>query len=92
MNTRLFVINPPLQKIFYEFNNRYMDFRMIDLDHLKSLMPITITDLKNIVLEQIDMNKKYLRETWLRQCADIISDDKESIEKLTPSYDKVNIN
>lgn len=65
---------------------------MIDLDHLKSLMPITITDLKNIVLEQIDMNKKYLRETWLRQCADIISDDKESIEKLTPSHDKVNIN
>ncbi len=67
-----------------------MNFRMIDLDHLKTLMPITITDLKNIVLEQIDMNKKYLNETWLKQCADIISDDKESIEKLTPSNDKVN--
>ena len=54
---------------------------MIDLNSLGQQMPLTINDFKRITSEQIQQKRDYLN-FWLGECADIIKDNKESIENL----------
>lgn len=63
---------------------------MIDLDLLKEQMPLTINDFKRITSEQIQLKRDFLQSSWLSECAEIIKENKESIENLTSQNDEVN--
>ena len=89
LSMQLFTFNPALQRIFHEFNTRYIDFRMIDLESIIKQMPFTISDFRQIAYEQIEVNKQYLIRVWLKECADIINDNKDSIESLTTEIEPV---
>ena len=87
---QLFAIHPSVQKIFYNFQTKYREFRIINLETVKSKMPITVQEFKQNILEQIENNKKYLIENWIRETANIIEEYKESIDNLPPSdFDEV---
>ena len=61
---------------------------MIDLNSLGQQMPLTINDFKRITSEQIQQKRDYLN-FWLGECADIIKDNKESIENLAIQNEQV---
>ena len=89
MASHLFTCNPALQNIFHDFNSRYQNFRMIDLNSLRQQMPFTINDFKRITSEQIQQKRDYLNKVWLDECANIIKDNKESIENLAIQNEQV---
>lgn len=89
LTSHLFTFNPAMQKIFYDFNLRYKNFRMIDLDLLKQKMPLTINDFKKITSEQVQLKKEFLNKVWLIECAEIIKENQESIENLATQNEMV---
>ena len=80
-----------MQKILYNFNLNYSDFRIVDLDAAFQQSPITIHDFKRITSEQIEKNKNYLSKNWLSECAEIIKDNKDCIEALINKHEDVRI-
>lgn len=77
--------------MFYDFNTNYSNFRMVDLQSIKPKMPMTVLDLKLIILDELNINKKFLVENWLRECTEIISLNKQSIESLMPQNNEVSL-
>ncbi|CAF0857841.1 unnamed protein product [Brachionus calyciflorus] len=86
---RLFLYNNSIvHKIYYNFNLKYLNFRMIDLEELINMMPMSLRDFKICVRRQIEQKKQYLIENWLDQCTDLILLNKNSIDLLINQQDK----
>ena len=67
-----------------------MNYKLIDLSSLKNSMPLTITEFKDTILDQIHVRHEHLRNKWLEDCVEILRENQDSIEELISSDDKVN--
>ena len=89
LDSHLYTIHPVLQKILENFQISYANFRIIDLQQMKTLMPFTIDQFKQEALTQISKAQAYLKENWLRQCQETVIDHQELIESLMPTSGQV---
>lgn len=85
----LFAIHLSLQNILSEFHAKYSKFRLIDIKHMKSIMPLTLDEFIKYINNEVYEKSKLLLSTWHQGCADIIVTHRESIENLMPSDDQV---
>lgn len=89
LSEQLFSFDPIPYKIYCDFNRKYSDYKFIDIASLASLMPITIIEFKQKSIEQLNENKKYLIQNWIKDCVDLISNGRESIESLFANNNEV---
>lgn len=86
---RLFAYHPCLHSIYYSFNKKYFEFRMIDLDFIKTQMPLTLDEFSSMIKQQTEKNRNFIIENWLSECADIISNQREEIENYLSQDENV---
>jgi hypothetical protein len=53
-------------------------------------MPLTITEFKDAIMDQIDERHKHLRNVWIEDCVGILKENQDSIEELISTDNKVN--
>jgi hypothetical protein len=78
----LFIIDPILFKIFFDFNKKYHNFKLLDVYEFESLMPISFIDFKNKSIKTLNSNINYLVDNWIKECVDLILENRASIENL----------
>lgn len=78
---RLFLYNNVLiHKIYFDFNQKYSNFRLIDLNELKKAMPLTIHEFYERVEKKINENKDLLNLEWINDCKNLLLRNKNNIE------------
>ncbi len=80
LRCNLFRIKSSLKEINSNFFTRYANLRLIDLDQLMKVMPVTSRDLKILVKMQLEKKRQWLIETWLSECALSVETYQEEIE------------
>ena len=87
LESNFFVTTEISKQLFNLSKKFYSHKKMINLEYLKTLMPITLNEFKTIVLNELDNSKKIFNDNWLQECANIISENKHIIEAI---YNKSN--
>lgn len=83
VKNRLFLYNNALiHKIYFDFNKKYFNFRLIDLDELKKLMPLSINEFYKRVEQKIIENKNILNSEWINDCKNLLLQNKNNIEAM----------
>lgn len=63
---------------------RYANFRLLDIDILMHIVPMKLNEFINHIRSNVKKNYEKLKETWLRDCCDIVTQYRESIESEMP--------
>ncbi|XP_077987554.1 dynein axonemal heavy chain 3-like isoform X2 [Glandiceps talaboti] len=92
MDTELYAIHPVMSAILYLWETKYASFRLIDIPGLKSITPITIEEFHAHVKKSSAMGAKILKDEWLKECANIINDNRECIEEWMPKDEVARMN
>ncbi|XP_070559259.1 dynein axonemal heavy chain 3-like isoform X5 [Ptychodera flava] len=92
METELYMTHPVMSAILYIWETKYATFRLIDIAGLKSIMPITMEEFHDHVKTSSAMGAKILKQEWLKECAGIINDNRESIEEWMPKDEVARMN
>lgn len=82
LKLHLFRVHPSLKEITEDFFSAYDSFRMIDLEALKSSMPLTLPEFKLKICEQIKSKKETVINKWLQSCAFKINEYQGVVEDL----------
>ena len=85
----LFVVHPSMQKIVSDFFKSYLNFRLIDIENMKKVLPLTIEEFVNYIKIDVEAKKSFLLENWYQACVGFVSAYKEDIENLMPDDNEV---
>ncbi len=91
LRRHLFRIQTSLKEVQTNFFTRYAHYRLIDLDQLRKVMPVTSGDLKILVKMQLEKKRQWLVETWLCECALSIEAYQEEIEAKAAGGERLKI-
>ncbi|KAK6993742.1 dynein heavy chain 3 axonemal, partial [Biomphalaria glabrata] len=80
----LFVTHPIMRIILYDFHVRFNDFRLIDINDLKKLMPVTMEEFLNHVKVSSSSAAETLQKVWLSDCCNLIDEMRDEIEAWMP--------
>lgn len=72
------------------FHSKYSGFRLINLEQIISVMPLTIKEFKKAITKQLKKNKAHLLVDWLQECAFIIEGYQKNIESFATDQVKLN--
>ena len=68
---------------------RYGPLRLIDIPHLRTVMPLTMEQVAASVRETSARAAKTLEDDWIQECCQIVDDNRDVIEKWMSSDDMV---
>ena len=63
---------------------RYGALRLIDIPHLRTVMPLTMEDFMESVRKTSAEGAELLSDDWIAECCDIVDDNREAIEQWMP--------
>ncbi len=69
--------------------SRYDAVRLIDMPHLRQVMPVTMEDFTAHVTESSQSAARKLQTQWVKECCEIIDAQQDNIESLMPQDDEV---
>ncbi|XP_032895202.1 dynein heavy chain 3, axonemal-like [Amblyraja radiata] len=80
----LYITHPVMSIILLNFQTRYRNFRLIEIQPLEQLFPFTLDQLINHVAMVTKTRVTTLRDLWLTDCCDIIGENREKVESWMP--------
>ena len=69
--------------------SRYGSLRLIDIPHLRTVMPLTMEDIRESVVETSKKGAELLNDQWVMECCDIVDDNRDAVEKWMPGDEEV---
>ena len=63
--------------------------RLLDIPTIYSLMPLTVEELKTEVTRASAQVLQVLTHRWIEECAEIVRENKESVEATVENEDEV---
>ena len=70
---------------------RYGSLRLIDIPHLRSVMPLTMEAMTASVEATSARGAALLSGDWISECCDIVDDNRDAIESWMPPDDEVRV-
>lgn len=89
LSSQLFTYDLVLKNIYFNFNQKYSKFKLLKLEDLIDIMPMTLKDFKLKVFEQINESIDYLVKNWIQECIHVIFQNQEHIEALAPKNEEI---
>uniref|UniRef100_A0A8C5PIE1 AAA+ ATPase domain-containing protein n=1 Tax=Leptobrachium leishanense TaxID=445787 RepID=A0A8C5PIE1_9ANUR len=89
LKDNLHITHPVLSSILVNFYTKYDTFRLVDLESLLSIVPMKLDELVNHMSNDAEKRSEILRESWLKDCCDIVITNREDIESSMPQDDEV---
>ncbi|KAM9311612.1 dynein axonemal heavy chain 3-like [Gastrophryne carolinensis] len=84
LKNTLHITHPIMSKVLLNFYTRYASFRLLNVQDLLTVVPLTLEGLINHIQNDIKKRSEHLQETWLRDCCDIVTQNRENIESEMP--------
>ncbi|XP_062599902.1 dynein axonemal heavy chain 3-like [Saccostrea cucullata] len=84
MKSDLFITHPVMNTILYHFQTKYGDFRLIDIPHLREVMPLTMVNFYKNVKQSSLAAAERLRYEWLPEVCEIVDSHRDTVEDWMP--------
>jgi hypothetical protein len=82
LETKLYNTNIIFVQIAECFFKKYADFTIFNINEICPLFPLNLNDFYDKVLVEIGTKKSFLTDSILKECSDIIYNEKSQIEQL----------
>ncbi|CAH2277605.1 Hypothetical predicted protein [Pelobates cultripes] len=89
LERNLHITHPVMSAILFNFYSKYDTFRLFDFKNLLSIVPMKLDDLVNHMTNIAKRRSEILEDTWLKDCCDIVTSNREEIEMVMPQDDEV---
>ncbi|KAM4037486.1 dynein axonemal heavy chain 3-like [Anomaloglossus baeobatrachus] len=80
----LHITRPVMNKIFLHFHRNYATFSLIDVESLLKSVPMPLDKLVTHMISLVQKRAKLLQETWMKECCDIVGQNRDDIESIMP--------
>ena len=67
---------------------RYGGLRLIDIPHLRSVMPLTMEAVRESVVETSKKGADLLLNEWIPECCDIVDEKRDLVEGWMPEAEE----
>ncbi|XP_078276213.1 dynein axonemal heavy chain 3-like [Rhinoraja longicauda] len=84
----LYITHPVMSIILLNFQTRYRNFRLIEIEALEPCFPFTLDQLIDQVTMVTKTRVTTLRDQWLTDCCEIIGENREQVESWMPQDDQ----
>ncbi|XP_043569115.1 dynein axonemal heavy chain 3-like [Chiloscyllium plagiosum] len=84
LTDNLYITHPVMSSILLNFQTRYKNFRLIEAELLSQVFPFTLDQLINHVSMVTENRSMVLQDHWLKDCSEIIAEDREIVEAWMP--------
>ncbi|XP_065937642.1 dynein axonemal heavy chain 3 isoform X7 [Magallana gigas] len=84
MKNDLFITHPVMYTILYHFQTKYGEFRLIDIPHLREVMPLTMENFYKNIKQSSKAASEKLRYQWLPEVCEIVDNHRETVEEWMP--------
>ncbi|KAM4676017.1 dynein axonemal heavy chain 3-like [Discoglossus pictus] len=88
LKNSLYITQPIMPAILLDFYTKYASFRLIDIDNLLDVVPMMLDQLVNHMSSIIKKRSQKLQESWLKECCDIVTKNRDTIELIMPQDDE----
>ncbi|XP_053321162.1 dynein axonemal heavy chain 3-like [Spea bombifrons] len=88
LKKNLHITHPVMTSIQVNFYTKYETFRLVDIKSLLAVVPLRLDLLVNHMNIVAKKRSDTLRESWLKDCCDIVNANREAIESLMPQDDE----
>ncbi|MEE6480199.1 hypothetical protein FKM82_012486 [Ascaphus truei] len=88
LKNSLHVTHPIMPTILLNFYAKYTTFRLVDVDNLLNIVPVMLDQLVNHMVFLAKKRSEILRESWLKDCCDIVNGNRDSLEAVMPQDDE----
>ncbi|CAI9574021.1 unnamed protein product [Staurois parvus] len=89
LKNKLHITHPVMSKVLLHFYTKYANFRLLDIDNLMHIVPMKMNEFLNHIRSEARKKSEELQETWLRDCCDIVTQNRENIESEMPQDEKL---
>ncbi|XP_073413059.1 dynein axonemal heavy chain 3-like [Dendrobates tinctorius] len=80
----LHITRPVMTKILLHFHRNYVTFSLVDVEILLKSVPISMNKLVILINSLVQKRAKLLQETWIKECCDIVGQNRDDIESIMP--------
>ncbi|XP_066284547.1 dynein axonemal heavy chain 3-like isoform X3 [Branchiostoma lanceolatum] len=84
MERELYITHPIMREILHVWETEYSTFRLIDIPGLQQVMPLTLEAFKEHVETSSKKGAELLQSRWLTQCAEVVTEHRDSLEASMP--------
>ncbi|XP_072257294.1 dynein axonemal heavy chain 3-like isoform X3 [Pyxicephalus adspersus] len=89
LKNSLHITQPVMSQVLLHFFTKYASFRLLDIDSLLHNVPLKLDEFINLIRSNVKRKSEELQETWLRDCCDIVTQNRENIESEMPQDEKL---
>ncbi|KAM8971996.1 dynein axonemal heavy chain 3-like [Pelodytes ibericus] len=88
LKKNLHITHPVMSMILFNFHTKYDTFRLVDIENLLPIVPMRLDELVNHMTFVAKQRSEVLKESWLKDCCDIVITNREDIELVMPQDDE----
>ncbi|XP_041348477.1 dynein heavy chain 3, axonemal-like isoform X2 [Gigantopelta aegis] len=92
LRKELFITHPTMSQILYQFDVKFSLFRLIDIQGLRQMMPVTMETFYERVLKSSTFGADILEKEWLNECCAIVDRMRDEIEEMMPKDTTLRLN
>ncbi|XP_068129764.1 dynein axonemal heavy chain 3-like [Hyperolius riggenbachi] len=85
----LHIVHPVMSKVLHLFHTKYANVRLLDIDSLLPIVPMKIGEFISHLRNLVEKRSEQLQETWLRDCCDFVTQNRENIESEMPQDERL---
>ncbi|XP_063786085.1 dynein axonemal heavy chain 3-like [Pseudophryne corroboree] len=78
----LHITHPVMSKVLLHFYTNYSTFRLVDIAGLLQLVPLMLDEFFAHMSCVVRTQSELLKETWLKDCCEIVNQNRENIESV----------
>ncbi|XP_073507678.1 dynein axonemal heavy chain 3-like [Phyllobates terribilis] len=80
----LHITRPVMTKILLHFHRNYSTFSLVDIESLLKSVPMPLDKLVILMSSLVQKRAELLQETWMKECCDIVGQNRDDIESIMP--------
>nr|XP_054750956.1 dynein axonemal heavy chain 3-like isoform X12 [Lytechinus pictus] len=84
MENYLYITHPIMTTILYKWQTQYAHLRMLDRPGIEEIMPLTPETFLDHIKNTTKQTREILINDWLEECANMIDDERDEIERWMP--------
>ncbi|XP_018409373.1 PREDICTED: dynein heavy chain 3, axonemal-like [Nanorana parkeri] len=89
LKSNLHITHPIMSKVLLHFYTKYANFRLLNMVALMNIVPMKLDEFINHIRNDVRKKSEELKETWLRDCCNTVTQNRENIESEMPQDEKL---